>query len=150
MNKSFEHRLWTNEHLKEFGLKDILNEVLAPSFAANIFRLKILEKYGGIYIDADCQAVSPLDGWYQKYEKYPLSSIYIKNKNPDVGVIIAEPDIDYSIVLNDYKPIEPIGFYWQRMKPHMITEEEVGRQGTILKDLRMNTWVETYKNSLAS
>jgi mannosyltransferase OCH1-like enzyme len=148
MNPEFKYKLWTNKDLKTFNLGHLLEEALHPVFACDIFRLKILEKFGGLYLDVDYQPVVPLSDWFLKYNRYKLSSIYIDNIYPDIGTIIAKPNINYNIVLKDYKPIEPMGFYWQRMNPHPILEEEVGKNGTILKDIRINSWTNTYKNSL--
>jgi mannosyltransferase OCH1-like enzyme len=146
MNPDFKYILWTAEDLPEFNLENIIEESLHAAFAADIFRLKILEKFGGIYIDTDTICHKNLTYLLKKYD-YPVSSIYINNLFPDVGVILAQENQDFSLVLADYLPVEPIAFYWQRMKPTMISEEEVGLDGEYLQDLRLNSWIEPYKKT---
>jgi hypothetical protein len=113
-------------------------------------RLKILEKYGGIYIDADTISVKSINPLYEKYKNNDISTIYIKNHFVDAGIIFAKKGIDINKVLIDYKPFEPIGFYLQRLKPVMIEEELVGKNGEFLNDLRLNSWVKTYRDSISS
>jgi mannosyltransferase OCH1-like enzyme len=146
MNPDFKYILWTDEDLPEFNLENIIEESLHVAFAADIFRLKILEKFGGIYIDTDIICHKNLTYLLEKYD-YPVSSIYINNLFPDVSVILAQENQDFSLALIDYIPVEPIGFYWQRMKPTMIPEEEIGLNGEYLQDLRLNSWVETYEKA---
>jgi hypothetical protein len=149
-NPDFDYKFWTNDDLVDFGLENILKDALTPAFAANVFRLKILEKFGGIHIDVDTVCHKNLNTLLQKYSNYSVSSNYIKNKFPDVGIIMSERGIDFSYVLIDCQLNEPIGFYWQRIKPKMIHEEEVGVSGEYLQDLRLNSWVETYRSNLAT
>jgi len=145
LNRDFEYKLWDNETIKELELEDILEKASKPAFAANIIRIRALKKYGGLYIDADTECIWPLKEWFHSYQEYPLSSNFIQDQFPDVGIIIAKPNIDYHMAEVDYDLQCPIGFYWQRLSPHLIPKSEVGRNGSVLKDLRLNSWVEKDK-----
>jgi len=147
LNPDFEYKFWGNEHIPQFKLENVFKESLTISFAVNVMQLKILEEYGGLYIDADTFCEKPLNEWFQKYTKYPLSSTHIKNQYPDMGIVIAKPHLNYKIFLADYNYKTPAGFYWQRLKPHLIPEEEVGPNGIYLKDLQLNSWVKKYEES---
>ena len=142
MNPDFEYMRWGNEAIQEFNLEKEAQLAKYPAFMANIIRLRALEKYGGIYVDADTECLQSLNDWFQLYQKYPLYSNFINDVFPDMAIIIAKPGIDYYMAEVDYDLQGPMGFYWQRMRPHIIPESEVGKNGTILKDLRLNSWVK--------
>jgi hypothetical protein len=142
LNPDFEYMFWGNEAIEEFGLKDEFEMAKEIAFFTNVLRIKILEKFGGVYIDADTKCVQPLNDWFQKYQNYPLSSIFVNNIFPDNGIIVAKPEIDYYLALVDYNLQGPISFYWQRLQPHKIPREEVGIDGEYLQDLKLNSWIK--------
>jgi len=143
MNPDFEYMFWGNEDIDLFNLRQEYNDSTEYSFFCNIFRVKILEKYGGIYIDADMLALVPINKWFDKYKNNRISSACNAGIFPDLGVIIAKPGIDYNLFLVDYIPNEPGGFFWQRMLPVCIPLVEIGPEGNVLKDLKLNSWVNT-------
>jgi mannosyltransferase OCH1-like enzyme len=65
VNPDFEHRLWTEERLGDFGFR---NGRLYRAFmdaglydgAADVARVEILHRCGGVYADADSVALRPL------------------------------------------------------------------------------------------
>lgn len=59
----FEYKLWTDEHLKSEKWVCRNQMKLCPELCgvADIMRLEILWKYGGIFIDADSVCIEPLD-----------------------------------------------------------------------------------------
>jgi mannosyltransferase OCH1-like enzyme len=62
MNPSFEHRIWTDETLHELlPLRAQRAFDTMPHLAgkADILRYEILHRYGGIYVDADMECISP-------------------------------------------------------------------------------------------
>jgi mannosyltransferase OCH1-like enzyme len=59
---SWEHRLWTEEDLPEDPIRpEILERLRAPVERADILRLEILYRHGGVYLDADLECLRPLD-----------------------------------------------------------------------------------------
>lgn len=66
----YEYVLWDNEKIKE--IFPLINQHLYNQYdnetqniwngRGNLLRLEILKKYGGIYIDADCECLRPLEG----------------------------------------------------------------------------------------
>jgi len=140
MNKNFEYKFWGNDSIEYFNLEKEYKEATKYAFFVDILKIKILEKYGGVIIDADTECLMSLDDWFNKYKNNKISSYYNKDIYPDMGIIIAKPNLDYSIILNDFRPVESCGFYWQRMNPTLIPQEEVGLNGSILKHLNLNSW----------
>lgn len=146
-NPNFEYMLWDDTAIDIFDSREEFDACLTIAFFVDILRLKILEKYGGLYIDADYLCLESLDEWYLKYQELPLYSSHIKDIYPEVYVIIADPGLDYTKVFIDLDPDEPMAFYWQRMLPGLIPDNEIGLMGTPLRDLRMNSWKEEYEEN---
>jgi mannosyltransferase OCH1-like enzyme len=58
----WEHRLWTEENLPDDPIRpEILERLRAPVERADILRLEILYRYGGVYVDGDLECLRPLD-----------------------------------------------------------------------------------------
>lgn len=55
----WEYKLWTLDHVKSFGLKNINSFNRTSNFGAksDIFRYEILHRYGGLYIDTDFECL---------------------------------------------------------------------------------------------
>lgn len=60
------HRL-TEKNIRRYLDDEFVDRVLAVGLPAvkvsNIFRLKLIARYGGVWADADCYCTRPLDGW---------------------------------------------------------------------------------------
>jgi len=140
LNPDFTYMFWDESNTAEFFTKKDEENSTHIAHLCNVIKVNIISKYGGIYIDADVICLVPLEEWFCKYKNKRLSSYFIQDTYPETGVIIAEPKINFYLALVDYIPNAPMVFYWQRMKPSCIPESEVGKNGTILKDLRLNSW----------
>ena len=58
----WEHRLWTEENLPEDPVRpEILERLRAPVERADILRLEILYRHGGVYLDGDLECLRPID-----------------------------------------------------------------------------------------
>jgi mannosyltransferase OCH1-like enzyme len=141
LNPDFEYMFWGNEAIEEFHLEKEFKEATEFAFFSNVLRIKILEKFGGVYIDADVICKQPIDTWFQKYQEHDLYSVHNRDIYPDNGIIIAKPNLDYFLALVDYDLKGPIGFYWQRLRPRKLPLAEIGPDGTVLQDLQLNSWV---------
>jgi len=62
-NDAWQVRLWRDKDIEKFGLKNAALYAAAPNFGAksDIARLEILERFGGIYVDIDVEALGSLD-----------------------------------------------------------------------------------------
>jgi inositol phosphorylceramide mannosyltransferase catalytic subunit len=59
---SWDFRLWTEENLPEDPIRpEILERLRAPVERADILRLEILFRHGGVYLDTDLECLRPLD-----------------------------------------------------------------------------------------
>ena len=58
----WEFRLWTEENLPEDPVRpEILELLRAPVERADILRLEILYRHGGVYLDGDLECLRPID-----------------------------------------------------------------------------------------
>jgi mannosyltransferase OCH1-like enzyme len=58
----WEHRLWTEKNLPEDPIRpEILERLRAPVERADILRLEILYRHGGVYLDGDLECLRPMD-----------------------------------------------------------------------------------------
>lgn len=63
INSNFEYKLWTDEDVDKFGLKnkELYYNIRNWGAKSDIFRYEILEREGGIYIDTDFLCIKPFD-----------------------------------------------------------------------------------------
>lgn len=52
-NPSFEHMLWTDDQITELDLPPHFYAATSPAAKADILRLILLDRFGGLYVDAD-------------------------------------------------------------------------------------------------
>jgi mannosyltransferase OCH1-like enzyme len=59
---TWEFRLWTEDNLPAHPIRpEILERLRAPVERADILRLEILYRYGGVYADGDLECLRPID-----------------------------------------------------------------------------------------
>lgn len=88
-NKNWQYKLWTDKDVKnwqgEFYLKDLYDRAYTAQEKADILRLNVIYKYGGLYVDTDLECLKNFDPLHEKYEFYttsPLSIFASKPNNP--------------------------------------------------------------------
>lgn len=68
MHPDWEYRLWTSEQGWENQAK--IDAMLEWNGKADIMRYEILEKFGGVLVDADSECVQPLDESFLEHEAF--------------------------------------------------------------------------------
>jgi mannosyltransferase OCH1-like enzyme len=59
---AWEHRLWTEDDLPgDLELAEAANRLRQPAERADILRLELLHRHGGVYLDADFECLQPID-----------------------------------------------------------------------------------------
>jgi len=63
INSNWEYRLWTDNDIELFGLKNIklFNNIKNLGAKSDILRYEILERIGGLYVDVDFDFIKPFD-----------------------------------------------------------------------------------------
>ena len=81
-NPDYEYICWTEEKIKElnftFRCQKIIDIVDLYHGKADIMRLEILYKYGGIYLDADSICIEPLGDYFLKNKAFATYENEIK------------------------------------------------------------------------
>ncbi len=69
---NWEYKLWTNEDLKYFKLinQEAFDKAQNWGAKSDIFRLEILKKFGGVYVDIDFECLKSLDILHHTYKFY--------------------------------------------------------------------------------
>lgn len=69
---NWQYKLWGNNDLDEFNLKDNLAYQSATNWGqkSDILRYEILKKYGGLYIDTDFESIKSLENFHYKFNFY--------------------------------------------------------------------------------
>ena len=58
----WEHRLWTEADVPgDLELREAANRLRQPAERADILRLELLHRHGGVYLDADFECLKPID-----------------------------------------------------------------------------------------
>lgn len=151
MNPDYDYRLWGNEDLHQFGLKGYLDIGVPETYIANIMRFTILSEIGGWHIDADMMAKSSLNGLPNGEFVCSLVQGGHTFKYEGGGTIYVGESYDFSEFITSYVPESPITPLWNRylekvgLEPTEISRDLVGFNGTVLEDVRLNSW-QQHKN----
>jgi inositol phosphorylceramide mannosyltransferase catalytic subunit len=72
MHPGWHYRLWTDDDVKDFNLinQQAFDSATTYSAKANVFRYEILERFGGLYVDTDCECLQSFDILHQYYQFY--------------------------------------------------------------------------------
>lgn len=143
MNPDFEYKLYGNDCLKKYDLDHLLGKT-KESFISNILRVKLLEEYGGWYIDADTIAYDNLS----KLTNYDSNRLIVSELDGSYklnnSIIGADKGFDFSKFLDIYVPNNiciPIwNILYNENNTTSIPINEFGMEGTIYKDIRLNSW----------
>lgn len=100
MNPDFQHTVWSEESLNVIGLDvpaliaqhDLPNLACASSF----LRLELLKRFGGIYLDTDCECLKPLDPLLD-YEAFAAEQDGNRICNAVIGSVANHPWIEWQI-----------------------------------------------------
>ena len=60
-NPGWEHRLWTDDNLPELQNRAEFDATIDLTQRSDLLRYEILFRHGGVYVDADCICLQPLD-----------------------------------------------------------------------------------------
>jgi len=62
LHPDWEHRLWAEDNLPgDLELAEAGNRLRQPAERADILRLELLHRHGGVYLDADFECLKPID-----------------------------------------------------------------------------------------
>ncbi len=139
----YQYVLHENSSLKKYNLYQYIGKI-PESYITNIMRVKILNEYGGYYIDADTVshgAISELN----ITNEFATGSLDIGGEYEYQNAFIAvRKGYDFSEFLNEYVPETVCIPIWdkfcKKMKPQKIPVELFGRKSEVFQDLRIGSW----------
>lgn len=91
LHPDWEYKLWRDEDIKDwdFGSKDLYEKASSYQERADVLRYEILNKYGGIYVDTDYEALQNFDELASKYDFFasiePVFDNYIAVTSAIIG-----------------------------------------------------------------
>lgn len=142
-NLDYEYTLWTDKNLAEFNLQHLVDTDMPKAFIANILRFNILSKYGGWYIDADMECFKPINS-------IPIpgklaSAIHEYNDLLKYGCgCIYSDSMDFTELLSIYSGkgviIKDYNDFIGNQEVTDIPTDLVGINGSVLRDMRLNSW----------
>ena len=115
---SWEHRLWTEEDLPEDPIRpEILDRLRAPVERADILRLEILFRHGGVYVDTDLECLRPMDGLLGDEQ---FVAVCLKPGRVTNTFIAAAPG--HPLLERALRELRPMEVYWTASARESIKE----------------------------
>ncbi|ORX75544.1 hypothetical protein BCR32DRAFT_296840 [Anaeromyces robustus] len=164
LNSDWEHKLYDFDDIKNFmethhsKVIDLWN-VLEFEEKIHMWKYAILETFGGVYADADCYCVKPINQWIEKYNKsnilIGLDYLYIPDK------ILTEKKLTDSIEFNvktivsapGHEILSNMAFYIHRFRvlgtlKIMEIDPDYKKKGRIYFSVGEALWTESVFNYL--
>jgi len=114
----WDHRLWTEENLPEDPIRpEILERLRAPVERADILRLEILFRYGGVYADTDLECLRPVDELLGDEE---LVCVCLKPGRVTNTFMAGAPG--HPLLVRALRELRPMDVYWTATARESIKE----------------------------
>jgi inositol phosphorylceramide mannosyltransferase catalytic subunit len=83
INRDWEYKLWTEKNIPKLHNQRQFDSITSYEGKADILRMEILYRWGGVYVDTDCECLIPIDD----LRRYPFFACY-ENEHLRPGLII--------------------------------------------------------------
>ena len=104
----WEHRLWTEDDLPQDPVRpEVLERLRAPVERADILRLEILFRHGGVYADPDLECLRPVEGLLEGEEFVAVCLKPGRVTNTFIAAASGHPVLERA--LHELKPMD---VYW--------------------------------------
>jgi hypothetical protein len=122
----WELRLWTEDDLPE-GLRrpEAAERLRAPAERADILRLELLWRFGGVYADVDIECLRPIDPLIDEVELFIGLAKPGRVNNALLGAVADHPLLDRA--LNEVRPREFYGYDKEAAGPKLLDRVFAGR-----------------------
>lgn len=155
MNPDFVYRLWTGDDIDAFGLRnaDLYGRFLEAELldgAADVARVEILRRHGGVYADADSVALRPLQqGWFMRSSFFACEEPSDATSAPTLfsnAFLGAVPEhsllVDYEAMVARVEELRPM---WRLTGPQVLTDLLAGSRDRDVARLPSWTFFATSK-----
>lgn len=110
--------MWTEENLPEDPVRpEILERLRAPVERADILRLEILYRYGGVYVDTDLECLRPVDDVIGDDEFVGVCLKPGRITNTFIGSAPGHPLLERAL-----REVQPMDVYWTMTTESSIKE----------------------------
>jgi hypothetical protein len=104
----WEFRLWTEDDLPEDPIRpEVLERLRAPVERADILRLEIIYRYGGVYLDTDLECLRPLDPYLDGQEFVGVCHKPGRITNTAIAAVPRHPLLERAL-----QEVNPMEMYW--------------------------------------
>jgi inositol phosphorylceramide mannosyltransferase catalytic subunit len=104
----WEFRLWTEENLPEDPIRpEIAERLRAPVERADILRLEVLYREGGVYLDTDLECLRPIDEILEGEEFVGVCHKRDRITNTAIAAAARHPLLERALEL-----VRPMDMYW--------------------------------------
>jgi mannosyltransferase OCH1-like enzyme len=104
----WEHRLWTEDDLPEDPIRpEVVERLRAPVERADILRLEILYRHGGVYLDTDLECLRPIDGVLRDEEFVGVCHKPGRITNTAIASAPGHPLLEDAL-----ENVQPMEMYW--------------------------------------
>jgi len=144
-NQNYDIILWDNSCLEKYGLEYLLYNT-KEAYIANILRYKILEEYGGYYVDADTISHGTINDLNIPNDTIFASALLDKGGSYKYqnSFVACKKGFNFNSFLTEYQPIQPSIHLWDKFckqnAPYEISTKLFGRGSKIFEDIRMSSW----------
>jgi mannosyltransferase OCH1-like enzyme len=121
LNPDYEIKLYDNKMCEDFLLenysnkhKDIFNYIKHGQIKADYWRVCIINKFGGIYVDSDIMPLVPLDNYIENHIDFCTCISSIDKFNPQIIMSKANEEILEEVIdkyMNCFRENKPYD-YW--------------------------------------
>jgi inositol phosphorylceramide mannosyltransferase catalytic subunit len=119
---NWEHRLWTEDSLPEDPIRpEILERLRAPVERADILRLEILYRHGGVYVDTDVECLRPVDEVLAGHDFVGVCVKPGRMTNTFIASVAAHPLLERAL-----QEVRPLDVYWTLSAPRDAFKEVAG------------------------
>ena len=110
LDRDWVYKLWTDEDVAQLQLynQEFYDATDNYGVKSDILRYELLYRFGGVYIDIDCQSLNPLDELHYTYDFYiglqPLDTLFIQLNTALIGSCPKHPILEHCIktIANDW------------------------------------------------
>jgi hypothetical protein len=104
----WEFRMWTEDNLPENPLRpEVLERLRAPVERADILRLEIVYRHGGVYLDTDLECLRPLDDVLEDREFVGVCHKPGRITNTAIAAVPGHPLLKRAL-----GEVRPMDMYW--------------------------------------
>jgi mannosyltransferase OCH1-like enzyme len=119
---AWEHRLWTEDDLPQDPIRpEILERLRVPVERADILRLEILYRHGGVYVDTDVECLRPMDEALAGHNFVGVCLKPGRMTNTFIASVAAHPLLDRAL-----REVRPLEVYWTASASPDVLKEVAG------------------------